>query len=93
MENQIEKFLKSIIFHFTNKVQHKFTVSPDLIEIELYSDESWEEIDFRALHSICKEETHKFISLFEWASFDKSFFISSIPKERKVKVKWFKNGM
>ena len=93
MEKELEKFLKSIIFHFTEKVQHNFTISIDSIELELLSDKNWEEIDFRALNSICKEETHKFIGLLEWANFDKSFLISSIPIERRVKVKWFKNGL
>ena len=49
MEKELENFLKSIIFHFTEKVQHNFTISNDSIELELYSDENWEEIDFRAL--------------------------------------------
>ena len=93
MEEELEKFLKSIIFDFTEKVHHIFTISIDSIELELYSDENWEEIDFRALKSICKEQTHKFIGLVEWANFDKSFLILSTPIERKVKVKWFKNGL
>ena len=93
MEEELEKFLKSMIFDFTEKVHHIFTISIDSIELELYSDENWEEIDFRALKSICKEQTHKFIGLVEWANFDKSFLILSTPIERKVKVKWFKNGL
>ena len=93
MEKELEKFIKSIIFHVTEKVWHNFTISNDSIELELYSDEDWEEIDFRALKSICKEQTHKFIGLLEWANFDESFLISSTPTERKVKVKCFKNGL
>ena len=91
MEHDLTEFIKKLISHFTDKVQHDFIVFENLIELNLYSDEEWTEIDFRALHSICRKETSNFSNCLNLYNFDYHFVISSIPFEKKVKVRWFKN--
>ena len=83
-------FIKEIISHFIEKVHHKFLISADIIRLQLYCEEEWESIDFRALHSICKETTNNFINQLELLNFDKKFLISSTPEKGKVTVCWFK---
>ena len=93
MENQLIEFIKKIISHFTDKVHHSYTISSDLIELDLHCADIWEEFQLRALHSICKIESQKFENILDWANFDKSFLISSIPSQKKVRIKWFKNEL
>ena len=91
MENQLIKFIKKIISHFTDKVYPTYTISSDLIELDLRCNEVWEEFEVRPLKSICKIESEKFGNILDSANFDKSFLISSIPSQKKIRIKWFKN--
>ena len=91
MENQIIKFIKKIISHFTDKVYPSYTISSDFIELDLHCNEVWEEFEVRALKSICKIESEKFGNILDLANFDKSYLISSIPSQKKIRIKWFKN--
>ena len=91
MENQIIKFIKKITSHFTNIVYPSYTISSDLIELDLRRDEVWEEFELRALKHICKSESEKFGNVLDSANFDKVFLISSIPSQKKIRIKWFKN--
>ena len=93
MEKQLIEFIKKITSHFTDKIHHSFTISSDLIELDLHCDDIWEEFELRVLHSICRVESKKFENTLDWANFDQSFLISSIPSEKKVRIKWFKNEL
>ena len=90
MENQIFKFIKKLISHFTDKVYPTYTISSDLIELDLRCNEVWEEFELRALHSICKLESKNFENTLESANFDKSFLISSIPSQKKLELNGLK---
>ena len=91
MENQLIKFVKKIISHFINKIDPTYTISSNLIELDLRCNEVWEEFELSALKSICKIESEKFGNILDSANFDKSFLISSIPSHKKIRIKWFKN--
>ena len=91
MENQLIRFIKKITSHFTFKIYPSYTITSDLIQLDLYCDEVWEEFELRALKYICKSETEKFGHVLNSANFDKDFLISSIPLQKKIRIKWFKN--
>ena len=87
MENQIIRFIKKIISHFTDKVEASYTISSDLIELDLRCNEvlgggGGGGVELQALKSICKTESEKFENILDSANFDKKFLISSIPSKK-----------
>ena len=84
------EFINQLISEFTDIVHHKFLITSEQIKLQLYCEEKWEEIDLRALHSICKEATNKYIDELKLFNFDKIFFSSSNPEKGKITVKWVK---
>ena len=86
MENQIIRFIKKIISHFTDKVEASYKISSDLIELDLRCNEVWGGggggVELQALKSICKTESEKFENILDSANFDKKFLISSIPSKK-----------
>ena len=90
MENQIIKFIKKVLSHFTSKINHSYLITSDFIQLDLSCDEEWKEFELRALKFICKKESKNFRHLLEWANIDDDFLISSIPLQNKIRIKWFK---
>ena len=91
MENQIIQFIKKICSHFTKEVFPSYLVTSDLIQLDLTAKDEWNEIELRALKFICKSESEKFTEVLVSANFDKDFLICSIPLQKKIRIKWFKN--
>ena len=84
------ELVKDIIFNFTEIIHHKFYITSEQIRFQLYCEEEWEEIDLRALHSICKETANKYSEELKRFNLDKIFFSSSNPEKGKITVKWVK---
>ena len=90
MENQLYKFINKIISHFTNIVESSYTISSDLIELDLRCNEVWEDFELQALKYICRSESENFGNVLDSANFDKSFLISSIPSQKKLELNGLK---
>ena len=87
-EAQILEFIQSIISEFTDKVSHQWLVTDNFIQLDLFTDDDWNEPELIGLKFLCRRKTKVFKDLFESSGFDEDFLIS-FSKEKHLTIKWF----
>ena len=90
-EEFTERFLSDLGGHFKKIDSYKSKVTCDKIKMQMYCYEQWEEIDLKAIHSICNKLTEKYKSEFGTFNFSNFSFFSFNGEKGKITVKWFKN--
>ena len=89
-EEYADRFVSEVTSYFIKIDQHKVKISSDVIKIQMYCYDNWEEIDFKTIHAICDDVTKKNISELKGFNFDKIFFFSFNGEKGKLTVKWLK---
>ena len=61
-EEFADRFVSEVTSHLIKIDNHKVKITSDIIKIQIYCYEEWEEIDFRAIFAICNNVTKKNIA-------------------------------
>ena len=85
-----DRFVSEVTSHFIKIDRHKVKISSDVIKIQIYCYDDWEEIDFKAIHAICIDVTKQNISALKAFNFDKIVFFAFNGEKGKLTVKWLK---
>ena len=89
-EEFADRFVSEVTSYFIKIDRHKVKITSDCIKIQMYSYDNWEEIDFKAIHAICKDVTKQNIDALKFFNFNEIVFFSFDGKQRKLTVKWLK---
>ena len=85
-----DRFVSEVTSYFTKIDRHKVKISSDVIKIQMYCYDNWEEIDFQAIHAICNDVTKQNINALKVFNFDKIVFFSFNGEKGKLTVKRLK---
>ena len=89
-EEFADRFVSEVTSYFIKIDRHKVKISSDVIKIQMYCYDNWEEIDFKAIHAICNDVTKQNINALKVFNFDKIVFFSFNGEKGKLTVKWLK---
>ena len=90
-EEFADRFVSEVTSYFIKIDRHKVKITSDCIKIQMYSyEDDWEEIDFKAIHAICKDVTKQNIDALKVFNFNEIVFFSFDGEQRKLTLKWLK---